>query len=639
MTSSRFNPVFSMVDKSRRIAKKLLKSWLVANKSPATILTLKTARKEWRLIVINLSASILEALMEGVTLAVIFLSVEILTKSGNISWQTKPFFHFIAWLPQLASQFPVKILFLGLLIVALLLQALQSFCRYINLVTAGLFASRVNCSVTALIHAQILSLSFACASRFRVGDLINTANTAPRAVELIIYQFSIVFVNTILAACYLVILLSLSPWLLLAALILGTILARFQATVIPKIKALSHKTAEALVDVSAKMTQDIQGLRLIHSSGLTQQASDDLDLSLRQLEAVSRRQTYFREILSPITSFLPILGITIIAGLSVILFDAKSAGILPSLVTFVLALQRLNARFSTISGCFNQLAVNAGIISRLNLLLLPEDKEFRRQGGLTFHGLKASISLENVTLCYSPGSQPALSHLNLVIPKGKTVALVGSSGSGKSSLADLLVGLYDPTHGEICLDGLPLQRYDLSSWQQRIGVVSQDTFLFNASLAENIAYGSFNCRHEDIVMAAQLAQADRFISQLPMGYETLVGERGYKLSGGQRQRISLARALLKRTDFLILDEATSALDSRNERLVQTAIEKLDADITILIIAHRLSTIVGADLICVMEKGAIVEQGHHGELLQKCGKYYELWKQQISSHYEEPVHNF
>ena len=639
MTSSRFNPVFSMVDKSRRIAKKLLKSWLVANKSPATILTLKTARKEWRLIVINLSASILEALMEGVTLAVIFLSVEILTKSGNISWQTKPFFHFIAWLPQLASQFPVKILFLGLLIVALLLQALQSFCRYINLVTAGLFASRVNCSVTALIHAQILSLSFACASRFRVGDLINTANTAPRAVELIIYQFSIVFVNTILAACYLVILLSLSPWLLLAALILGTILARFQATVIPKIKALSYKTAEALVDVSAKMTQDIQGLRLIHSSGLTQQASDDLDLSLRQLEAVSRRQTYFREILSPITSFLPILGITIIAGLSVILFDAKSAGILPSLVTFVLALQRLNARFSTISGCFNQLAVNAGIISRLNLLLLPEDKEFRRQGGLTFHGLKASISLENVTLCYSPGSQPALSHLNLVIPKGKTVALVGSSGSGKSSLADLLVGLYDPTHGEICLDGLPLQRYDLSSWQQRIGVVSQDTFLFNASLAENIAYGSFNCRHEDIVMAAQLAQADRFISQLPMGYETLVGERGYKLSGGQRQRISLARALLKRTDFLILDEATSALDSRNERLVQTAIEKLDADITILIIAHRLSTIVGADLICVMEKGAIVEQGHHGELLQKCGKYYELWKQQISSHYEEPVHNF
>ena len=639
MTSSLLSPVLGFADHGRRSLVKLVKSWLVADKLPATVLTLKTARKEWRLIAVNLSASILEALMEGVTLAVIFLSVEILTKSGNISWQTKPFFSFIAWLPQLASQLPAKVLFLCLLLVALLLQALQSFCRYINLVTAGLFASRVNCSVTALIHTQILSLSFACASRFRVGDLINTANTAPRAVESLINQLSIVFVNIVLAACYLIILLSLSPWLLLAALILGIILARFQATIIPRIKALSHKTVEALVDVSAKMTQDIQGLRLIHSSGLTQQASDDLDVSLRQLEAVSRRQAYLREILSPITTFLPILGITVIAGLSVILFDAKSAGILPSLVTFVLALQRLNGRFSTISSCFNQLAVNAGIISRLNLLLLPGDKEFRRQGGRIFQGLKSSITVENVTLCYSSAAQPALSHLNLVIPKGKTVALVGSSGSGKSSLADLLVGLYDPTQGEICLDGLPLKLYDLSSWQQRIGVVSQDTFLFNASLAENISYGSFKCSHEDIVTAARLAQADRFISQLPMGYETLVGERGYKLSGGQRQRISLARALLKRPEFLILDEATSALDSRNERLVQTAIEKLDTDITILIIAHRLSTIVSADLICVMEKGAIVEQGDHASLLQRRGKYYDLWQQQVGSHYEEPVHNF
>lgn len=204
---------------------------------------------------------------------------------------------------------------------------------------------------------------------------------------------------------------------------------------------------------------------------------------------------------------------------------------------------------------------------------------------------------------------------------------MGSSGAGKSSIADLLAGLYDPTQGEILVDGISMARFDLGSWQQKLGVVSQDTFLFNASIADNIAFGTPDATRQAIEKAAEQAQASPFIEALPEGLDTLVGERGYRLSGGQRQRLSLARAILRDPELLILDEATSALDSESERLVQQAIDRFERKHTVLVIAHRLSTIVNADLICVLEKGKIVEQGDHSELISLGGRYASLWAQQ------------
>jgi ATP-binding cassette subfamily B protein/subfamily B ATP-binding cassette protein MsbA len=332
-------------------------------------------------------------------------------------------------------------------------------------------------------------------------------------------------------------------------------------------------------------------------------------------------------VVGPLSSTLPILATAVMAALSVFLLSNSSNGVLPSLVTFVLALQKLNGRLNIINVNLNNLADNSGRMQRLNAILSTNSKQYRRLGGISFISLNSSIQLKNVSLRYSPELPPALSDVSFSINKGQFIALVGPSGAGKSSIADLLTGLYSPTSGKILIDGQPMDQLDLESWQQKLGVVSQDTFLLNATIAENIAFGTPGATKSQIEAACNSAQAAAFIENLTNGYNTLVGERGYRLSGGQRQRLSLARAILRNPELLILDEATSALDSESERLVQEAIERFERTHSVLVIAHRLSTIIRADQIIVLQAGRIIEIGDHRSLLDAKGMYWKMWIQQ------------
>ncbi|MCT0229465.1 ABC transporter ATP-binding protein/permease [Synechococcus sp. CS-1324] len=602
---------------------------------PAPALIRATARAQWRLIALNFGTSLVEAFSEGATLGVIFLAVDLLSRpvsaagGSAMDWASNPLVGRFPGLVELLTGLPRTPIFLILMALAVLLQATQSLTRYLNGVSVAYFGARCNALITARIHSQILSFAYPCASRYRVGDLTDYAAGGPQAVSNQISLTSGLLLQVLLTGVYLAILITLSPWLLLLAAGLALAITLMQNQLLPRISRQAQRVTQSQLAISTRITEDFQGLRLLHSSGQLDAADQNLRSRMGDLEQGLRRQSLLMNIVGPVSSFLPILAMAVIAGLSLVVFGARSTGVLPSLVTFVLALQRLNMRLAGIAGTFNGIAENTGRFERLNEILAPTGKQFRRQGGIHFEALHTAIELEGVGLRYAAGLPPALQEIKLSLAKGSTTALVGASGAGKSSIADLLVGLYAPTSGRILIDGTDLADLELGSWQQRLGVVSQDTFLFNASLAENIAYGCPWAGRIEIEAAAEAAQAMGFIRALPDGMATLVGERGYRLSGGQRQRISLARAILRKPELLILDEATSALDSQSERLVQEAIERFEREHTVLVIAHRLSTIVNADQIAVLDHGRIMERGRHRELLERAGLYAQLWGHQAS----------
>ena len=245
---------------------------------------------------------------------------------------------------------------------------------------------------------------------------------------------------------------------------------------------------------------------------------------------------------------------------------------------------------------------------------------------LPLSAVQGEIEFQNIYFSYQ-NRYPVIQDLSLKIPAGKTIAIVGSTGSGKSTLVKLLLRLYEVNAGVITLDGIELDRLRLGDLRQAIGLVSQDVFLFHGTVAENIAYGTFDASLTDIIAAAKVAEADEFINDLPLGYDTIVGERGQKLSGGQRQRIAIARAVLKNPPILILDEATSAVDNETEAAIQRSLEKITKNRTTIAIAHRLSTVRNADCIYVMERGKLVESGTHENLLEAPGIYAGLWRVQ------------
>lgn len=592
---------------------------------PATELILNTARQQWRLVVVNLGSSLLEAASEGAALGVVFMAVQVLSSTQPINWSTNPLVGSQPALVALLTGLPRIPLFLGLLGLSVLLQVMQSVSRYALMVSAGYMAARSRGVITSRIHSQILSLSYTCASGYRVGDLTDLLGLGPEAVRMAIELNSQLLLNVLLISVYLAVLMALSPWLLLMAVLLALAIAWIQRMLLPRIRHTAYAVSGDLQQIASQVTEHIQGLRLLHSTG-TLASADRLVLGrMGQLEQILRHQSRLVEMISPISQALPVIAIAALGGTSLIVFGDKSSGVLPSLVTFVLALQRLNMRIGSIARIFTGFSENSGRLRRLDNFLRVSDKEFHRVGGIPFSHLSSGIALDNVSLVYPASDSHALHGVSFEIHKGQTIALVGPSGAGKSSIADLLIGIQQPTSGRILVDGIPLSEMDLATWQRQLGVVSQDTFLFNASIADNISFGLKSPDWHLIVEAAKSAQIHDFIESLPEGYETLIGERGYRLSGGQRQRLSLARAVIRNPTLLILDEATSALDSKLEDQVRMALESMNPSTSKIVIAHRLSTIVDADQIIVLQNGMIEQIGTHSDLLQETsGLYRSLW---------------
>lgn len=589
--------------------------------SPAYRLIAATASRNWSLLAINLLTNLLSALLEGSTLGVIYLAISLLSE-GSQNQQLSPVLKTLLSIVPL----PTGLLFLALLGGAVILQALLALCNYGNKVSAAYLSARAQPQVTGRVFEQIMSFSFACASHYKIGDLVMFANNAALTVNNQIQTLNGLVVNLTFNLVYAAILISLSPLLALVAVVLAVVMIVVQRQLLPRLRTAAHRLNSAQVELSKQMTENIQALRLLHTFGTQERSTHEVGVLLREVQIQLQQRAKIFYLPEPILDILPILSLAILAALAYGMSDSPET-ILPLLVTFLLALQRLSIRLRGVAGAFTQLADNSANMQRLNSILETSDKQFVLVGGEPFESLQIDICFEQVSLSYTDDESLALQNLSFRIAKNQVTALVGQSGAGKSSIVDLLIGLYQPSLGQITINGKSLHCYNQASWRQQIGVVSQDTFIFNSSILDNLRYGAPEATVEQVIEAAKAAQAHQFILDLPDGYETTVGERGYRLSGGQRQRLALARAILKQPEVLILDEATSALDSESERLIQQALAKFQQNRTVIVIAHRLSTIVEADQIIVLEKGQVIEIGDHKKLLKKQGRYTQYWNLQ------------
>ncbi|MDC3086471.1 ABC transporter ATP-binding protein/permease [Pelagibacteraceae bacterium] len=394
-----------------------------------------------------------------------------------------------------------------------------------------------------------------------------------------------------------------------------------------RVKKASTETQEETGVLASILSENLDGTRIVKAYQQEEQEIEKLSNSVWRRVKKILKGANARGAASPFAEFLAgfgIAGTLYYAGLRGLQGELPLNEFVSFLGAMMLAFQPLRRLASINTTLQEGFAAAIRVFGLLDQKSLINEKKDARDLSLS----KSNIDLQEVTLSYEGQTNSALKEVSLNIPHGKTTALVGPSGSGKSSILNLIPRFYDPDSGKLKIDGQNIKDLTISSVRSVIALVSQEPILFDMTIKENILYSRPNSTDEEIISAAKSAAADSFISELPNGYDTIIGEKGYSLSGGQKQRISIARAFLKNAPILLLDEATSSLDTESESLVQEAIKKLMKDRTTLVIAHRLSTIINADQIIVLNDGKIVESGNHEELLLKNGIYKKLYEREF-----------
>jgi subfamily B ATP-binding cassette protein MsbA len=477
------------------------------------------------------------------------------------------------------------------------------------------------------VFEQLQAVSLSYFGKKNSGEIINSITTEINKLKQSFGLGSYIITQGLVLLVYVVVLLQLSWQLSLISVLLFSLLAVGLSKLSLWVREPSFEVSKANGQFTSIALEFIGGIRTVQAFSTQDFERRQFYQASSKVVKASTKGVIIGAVVRPLAEGL---ASTILVGMIILamtVFVPNGTLQVASLLTFVFVLFRLIPALYSINGNLAQISSFQGSIENIKELLKRENKPYLENGTVQFLGLKRAIEFRAVDFGYD-ARDLVLHNITLTIEKGQTVALVGASGAGKTTLADLIPRFYDPTQGKVLFDGVDLREFDIDSVRRKMAIVSQDTFIFNTSVQNNIAYGTEDAEEEAILKAAQLANALEFIQEMPEGFDTQLGDRGVRLSGGQRQRIAIARALLRNPEILILDEATSALDSVSERLIQESLEKLSVGRTVIAIAHRLSTIVRADKVVVLEQGRIVEQGTYQELLEQRGR---LWKYHQMQH--------
>ena len=456
------------------------------------------------------------------------------------------------------------------------------------------------------------------------GDLMARMQNDVLEIEIaVISTLELFFREPIAITIALSLLFYWSTELTLFALILLPVTALIIAVIGKSLKRTARQEKTQMGVLFSAMDEGLGGIRIIKAFNAIPQVLTSYKRENLKHQKLVTKAFRKRDLSSPLNEIIgSMVMIAIVWYGGLLALDSENRGFTgETFIGFIIVFSQLMRPISAISQSISNLNKASASQERINDILNADEKIYESENPIALSDINTSIEYKNVFFKY--GDEYVLKDVSFSIPKGKTIALVGESGSGKSTLADLLPRFYDVQEGAIFFDDINIKETSIFDLRHHIGIVSQESILFNTSVKENIAFGMPDAKDTEIMRAAKIANAHDFISELEFGYETNIGERGNKLSGGQKQRVSIARAILKNPSILILDEATSALDTESEKLVQEALENLMENRTSLVIAHRLSTIKKADEIIVLSKGEIKERGNHEELMAKGGIYHKL----------------
>lgn len=517
---------------------------------------------------------------------------------------------------------------LGLLVGLLIgVYALQELIRIVDNYIRHVLGERFIRDLRVQLYAYLQRLSLSFFERTSTGELMSRVTNDVSALEhFVTHGSALTAVNLLrlVGATIILFLLDwrLALWVLLPVPILAVALRYFNTRIQPIYRAVRDR----LGDINARLQDNLAGIRVIQAFGQEQGELDRFaNESNRYFEAQVSGIRYWSSFF-PAMSFVAAMGTVAVLGIGarMVLRGELSVGTLVAFLSYLSSLYGPINSLVEVDNVFQQ-AIAAG--QRIFELFDEQPEIVDAPEAIDLDHIQGHVAFEDVHFSYRTGEE-VLSDVTFHVAPGEMVALVGPSGAGKTSIANLLCRFYDPAHGQVTVDGQDLQCVTRASLRRQISVVLQDTFLFNTTIRDNICYGKPNATEEEMIAATQAAYAHDFISKLPKGYDTEIGERGVRLSGGQKQRLALARAILTDPRILILDEATSSVDAEAEYLIQQALESVLQGRTSLVIAHRLSTIRNADKIIALEDGQIIEVGDHHALMQRDGLYSQLYRRQL-----------